>query len=145
MPRDATMTKETTYKSSKLKRVFGVFIVILPLVTVTLSAYIYDGRSMQWWSWTLIGFGLIIGAINFHLSFIRPLIHKFRYTNMDDYRFVSGIPLFGTLIAVASAWACQGNPISIVIAFIILLVDTGGLPWFVISTWKDNSLWGNKI
>jgi len=27
------------------------------------------------------------------------------------------------------------------VALLVLTIDTGGLPWFLVSTWHDESLW----
>jgi len=82
--------------------------------------------------------------LNFHLSWIRPLLHKLIHGSMESYKFVSGLPLIPALMIVFSAihltpliWPC-------VVASILLLVDTGGPLWFLIATWKDDSFWNPR-
>jgi hypothetical protein len=60
---------------------------------------------------------------------------------MEGLRFISGIPVLGTLFVFASLLAGYGDRRAAAIGAIALALDLGGLPWFVIATWRDRSLW----
>ncbi len=72
------------------------------------------------------------GALNFHLSFVRPFFRQ---------RHVSGVPLLGTLLVAAGGLLGFGSPWCACMGLLALLTDTGGWPWFVLSTWNDECLW----
>ncbi len=90
--------------------------------------------------------GFMIGAatfaiLNFHLSFIRPRLYFFRHGSMDGYRFVSGLPIVGTVLAILGAFFGFGAIGSAIIGIVAFALDTGGAGWFVIATWRDHSFW----
>jgi hypothetical protein len=60
---------------------------------------------------------------------------------MEGYRFVSGIPAVGTLLLLIPGIVGFGATGTVVLLLAILLVDTGGLHWFVFMTWRDRGLW----
>jgi hypothetical protein len=77
-----------------------------------------------------LGFGCAVCALNFYLSFVR-------YANFyiagptSEYRFVSGIPLTGSLVALA-CFVCFRLPHwAWLIGIICALADTGGIHWFL--------------
>jgi len=74
--------------------------------------------------------GMLICALNIFLSFVRPL--WFRLANRNSkYGRVSGVPLVGSLMTVASL-AFLRFPGWVFIAGILLAVaDTGGIHWFI--------------
>jgi hypothetical protein len=84
---------------------------------------------------------LIFAIFNAYLYRVRPWLYHFRRGSMDGYRFVSGLPLFGTVFVVVAGLKGFGDPRAAVIGLIALTVDTAGLPWFLMMTWGDTSLW----
>ncbi len=82
----------------------------------------------------LILLGALIAALNFYLSFPRYLVHHIFHKG-QPYKFVSGIPLIGSLLLwvgvllflLGGAWKYAA------LAFIISLFDTGGIHWFFIT------------
>jgi hypothetical protein len=60
---------------------------------------------------------------------------------MEGYQFVSGAPLVGTLFVVAAGLLGFGNLPTAVVGLLALVLDTGGLPWFLAMTWHDRSFW----
>jgi hypothetical protein len=76
----------------------------------------------------LFGLGAILSLLNFYLSFVRPIVH--RLLRRGPYHFVSGIPLFGSLLLlVAYLVIPHGSPFRAAALFLALL-DTGGIHWF---------------
>ena len=85
--------------------------------------------------------GLLLGLLNSYLTFIRPWRHHRRHGSMDGYRHVSGFPLVGTLMVTwAGAWGFGELPTAVV-GLAASVLDTGGLPWFLVMTWRDRSMW----
>jgi len=82
-----------------------------------------------------------VPLINFHLAFIRPWLHIRRHGSMEGLRNVSGIPLIGTLLVVLGGISGFGDWRAATIGLIALAIDTGGLPWFLIAAWRDQSFW----
>ena len=90
--------------------------------------------------WALVPAAFIAG-LNFHLSFIRPLIYRLRHGSMEDYRHVSGFPMIGTLLVLIGGIVGFGALSSALFGLAAMLVDTGGSLWFLIATWHDRSFW----
>ena len=78
----------------------------------------------------LLVLGASIALLNFYLSFLRPL--RFR-RRPDEYRHVSGIPLFGSLMCVAAYFLLPGGSPLRAAAIVAALVDTGGIHWLPIA------------
>ena len=134
-----------TYRTSYFRRGVGGFIGLLPIFIVGAS-FLADGFGIFFLSSVILGvLALLMACHNFWLSFIHPTIWQLRRRKPEDYPNTSGVPLLGTLLCLASAILGFGYTLPTVMALAVLLLDTGGLPWFVICTWKDRSLWDKEI
>lgn len=84
--------------------------------------------------WAITIAGGCICLLNFYLSILRYPLHRARGRSQDSYRWVSGVPLLGSL-ALVIGWAFwtrhQGSRSLDVAAWSIALLDTGGIHWFV--------------
>jgi hypothetical protein len=87
-------------------------------------------HAMSILAYVLFGLGAFVSILNFHLSFVRPAIHRFE--GRGEYRFVSGFPLVGSLMLVGSFFLFAADHILRPVALIIALFDTGGIHWFCI-------------
>ncbi len=85
--------------------------------------------------------GLLVGLCNVYLSIGRPWLYRRRRGSMEGYRHVSGIPLVGSLLVVAAGVVGFGLGVTAVIGLLALALDPGGLPWFLVATWRDESFW----
>jgi len=129
-----------------LRRAFGAAICLsVPLLFLASLISGLRNATGGWFvgAWPLIWSGLV-GALNFHLSFVRGWLHKRRHGSMDGYRFVSGFPLVGYLGLVVALYLGWGAPGTAMIGLAICFLDTGGLVWFLLATWRDSSLWGSR-
>lgn len=84
---------------------------------------------------------LLLALLNFYLSFIRPWVLLRRHGSLDGIPHVSGFPILGTLLVFlggAYGFAALGTSL---LGIVALVLDTGGLPWFLVATWRDSSLW----
>jgi hypothetical protein len=82
---------------------------------------------------TIIAFiGLAIVIINMYLSFIRFSLHKALKKN-EKYRWVSGIPIIGSLLlwCAAVALLLQNKTGAALILIGFSLLDTCGIFWFI--------------
>ena len=128
--------------TSKIRRVIGVSICLSPVVLLGASIAASFGANRAPFSAVAIAvMALAIGALNFYLSFIRiRWIHR-RRGSLDGVASVSGFPMVGTLLALASGVLGFGSIGTAGIALIAVMIDTGGAPWFLVATWRDKSLW----
>ncbi len=78
-------------------------------------------------AYCLFAVGAFVSILNFHLSFIRPLICRLR---RQQYRFVSGFPLVGSLLLIVSFFCFPRDHSVRWATLIIALFDTGGIHWF---------------
>ncbi len=110
---------------------------------MVLLCSLVDRRLAPKLGYSLFVLGGLGSIINFYLSFLRYPIHRLRHGKDAKYQWVSGMPLFdallvlGLLLLPKNLWLCG-------LAFLLLCVNTGGILWFVIFTWKDDSLWNPK-
>lgn len=128
-----------------LRRIIGIIIGAIPFVIVLLCT-LYKvrgaGNSIAL-GYSLFALGGIVGIINFYLHVLRYPIHCFRHGKDAKYQWVSGIPLLG----ISSVIGLTLLPWSVwlsIFAFLFLCMDVGGIQWFVVFTWKDDSLWNPK-
>jgi hypothetical protein len=85
--------------------------------------------------------GLLFASCNLYLAMIRPVLYVWRHGSTEGLRHVSGIPVLGTLLVVTggSIGFCDWRAAAVGLAGVVF--DVGGLPWFLVATWRDSSLW----
>lgn len=86
----------------------------------------------------------MIGVLNFYLSIVRPWLYQVRQGSMEGYRFVSVFPLFGTLFVIWAGVIGFGELPTVIVGLVTSALDMGGLPWFLVCTWHDRSMWDAK-
>ena len=72
--------------------------------------------KMKWIAAVLLALGGLMCGLNFYLSFLRYPIHRLAGGTKDNYKWVSGAPVFGSVFVALS--------------LVVILIDTGGLHWF---------------
>jgi hypothetical protein len=94
-------------------------------------------------SWIAFGVGGFLCAANFYLSFVRYPLHRLRGGSHESYRWVSGIPLFGSLFVALSLFQLCATPLLLPAGVALILADTGGIHWFIGTmiyySWHDNT------
>ena len=125
------------------RRAFGIVLGFSPLVLLITSLVdgIINGKQPNFVDVGFMVAASVIVAVNLYTSLLGPYLFRLRHGSMENYRFVSGIPMIGTLLIVLSAVIGFGVIGSALIGIILFTVDSGGSGWFVIATWKDKSLW----
>lgn len=86
---------------------------------------------------------VLIGCLNLYLAYLRPWRYRRQRGSLEGYRYVSGLPLVGTLFQVAGCLIAFGSPTVGFIGGLAGLLDVGGVPWIPVLTWQDRSLWGD--
>jgi hypothetical protein len=94
---------------------------------------------LPWLGYLVFGLGALVCITNFYLSFLRHPIFVLRRSR-DEYRHISGFPIVGMLVLFGLALTPPSPALSLA-TLLLLLVDTGNIPWFIASMWRDNSFW----
>ena len=76
---------------------------------------------------------MLLGGVNFYLSWIRFPLHIWRQGTREGYRFVSGIPGLGSIGSTLGAVVAWGDWRAAVLALVAVVIDTGGFSWFLIA------------
>lgn len=74
--------------------------------------------------------GAFVCCLNFYLSFLRYPLCRLRG---QEYKWVSGVPVFGSLLLVIALAMVHDSPVFFWIGTSIALLDTGGLHWFAVA------------
>jgi hypothetical protein len=131
-------------KKNWRRRLFGLLLALAPMVALLVSIRAGLSESVENGARSGVVFMLLAAAVavfNFWLSFVRPIVYRWRHGGMTGFKFVSGVPGIGTVLVAIAIPLSFGFVWIGILGLAVLLVDTGGLPWFVWSTWRDESLW----
>lgn len=123
-----------------IRRALGTLFCLSPVLLLIVSGLFVDRVHSPGAFWLLIPAGLV-ALLNCYLSFARPMIFRWRHESMDDYRHVSGIPAVGSVLVLAGGIVGFGALSAVALGFAATLIDTGGFPWLLVATWRDQSLW----
>jgi hypothetical protein len=85
----------------------------------------------------LLALGTLITSVNCYLSFLRYPVHLLRGGTQENYRWVSGLPVFGSLLLWISVPFLSALPGLMCFALLFSLLDTVGLHWFVVAVLMD--------
>lgn len=78
-------------------------------------------------AYVMFTLGAFVCCLNFYLTFLRyPFCRLLR----REYKWVSGIPLFGSLLLVIAVAMLHDKPLFFWSGLTIALLDTAGLHWF---------------
>lgn len=84
-------------------------------------------------SYVILAVGILATCLNIYLSFFRYAIYKLKGGDKENYKWVSGVPLIGSLFI----WICtpllMPYPILLWSALTLTIFDTGGIHWFIVS------------
>ena len=124
------------------RRSIGLVICVSPVILLLASITFGLMRPRSPTSglgWTFAA--LMFGLLNFYLSFVRPAVFRWRYGSLEQYRFVSGFPMVGTILVLVGGLLGFGSVVTASVGLVAMSLDTGSSIWFVLATWKDSSFW----
>ena len=78
-------------------------------------------------AYALFTVGTFVCFLNVYLSFLRYLLCRLIGR---EYKHVSGVPLFGSLLLVIAVTMLHERSLFFWSGIVIALLDTGGLHWF---------------
>lgn len=131
-----------SHKINALRRGVGIVICFAPIILLIGSlAHSEAGESTEFLGLCLAVAALALGSLNAYLSFVRPFLYSRRQGSMEAYRHVSGLPVIGTVFVVVAGVAGFGQLPTTIVGLAAVIIDPGGLPWFLVSTWRDEALW----
>jgi hypothetical protein len=88
----------------------------------------------------VFGLGAVVCLVNFYLSWLRYPLHRARGASRETYRWVSGVPLVGSALVIATwaLWLRHDHSLLLDVAsWVLALVDTGGIHWFLLVMASD--------
>lgn len=85
---------------------------------------------MMYILYILLVIGCFISLLNFYLSFVRYLIFRWRGGSANDYHWISGYPLVGSILVVLSLLLMPASFWLLWFGIVCAVLDTGGLHWF---------------
>lgn len=129
-------------RSNYARRAVGIAACFAPVVLLLASLAV----GLEWPRWSGLGIGLVaagllVAGLNLYLSVGRPALYAWRHGSTRGMRHVSGLPALGTFLVVAGGVVGFADWRSAAAGLVALALDTGGLPWFLLATWADRSLW----
>ncbi|HVK17561.1 MAG TPA: hypothetical protein VM533_11490 [Fimbriiglobus sp.] len=78
--------------------------------------------------------GGLVAVLNFYLSFLREPLCRLR---SRPYRFVSGLPLIGSILLVPFAAFHYDSPLLLGLSVLFLCLDTGGVVWLAVVVVRE--------
>ncbi|MDR0226337.1 MAG: hypothetical protein LBI66_07945 [Burkholderiaceae bacterium] len=125
------------------RRSLGLLLGLLPLwlALVSLAQALNDPQDEALW---LACAALAVGVFNFSLAFLRPLWLS-TVRGLTKFSHASGAPGIGSLLVLLACGFGFGGLVTSVLALMAVLLDTGGTPWFLASTWRDSSFWDEDL
>ena len=128
-----------------LGKLIALFCIAFGILGIPLWSLQTDWRlafgPLPWLGYLLFGLGALVSVCNFYLSFLRYPLFILRRRSRDEYRHISGFPMAGMFVLFGLVLTPASPSFSLTTLF-LLLIDTGNIPWFVFSMWKDDSFWG---
>jgi hypothetical protein len=82
-------------------------------------------------AWPAFVLGGSLCVLNFYLSFVSYPVHRLRGRSKESYRWVSGIPLVGSILVVLSLLHLHSLTALFAIGVALIAIDTAGIHWFV--------------
>jgi hypothetical protein len=86
---------------------------------------------MAWVATVLLGLGGFLCCANFYLSLLRYPLYRLRGGKKEDYKWDSGIPLFGSLFVAISLLEFWSVKWILIPSIVLIVIDTAGLHWCI--------------
>jgi hypothetical protein len=137
------MVRSSPTSTNWKRRSVGIVVCLAPVLLLLASVNAaYDRNWREPFAFVALALGaLALASINFYLSFVRPSVASRRHGMQRNGQNISGVPVIGTLLVVLGGVLGFGAIGTTLIGLLAVALDTGGAPWFLLSTWRDSSLW----
>lgn len=89
--------------------------------------------------YVFLAVGAVISAFNVYTLNLRYLINKIIFKGKKEQKWVSGIPLIGTIFLIVSIMMLRHIPWVLFTAVGFIAVDAGGPLWYLIKIIKKES------
>lgn len=86
--------------------------------------------ALIWLAWAVFALGGGLCVMNFKL-FVDWLRYRLRKPPKEPYKHVSAIPILGSLLVALMLRTLGSNPTVMVIGVVLIVIDTGGIPWMI--------------
>ena len=103
-------------------------------LAIDVMAFANLDLSRHVFGWSFAAMALAVAGLNVYLSFIAPWLYKRETGSMQGYRNISGLPAIGGFFVLFAGALIPASPIVGASLLVVYVVDTGGLPWFFVST-----------
>ncbi|HXY35226.1 MAG TPA: hypothetical protein VEI07_13430 [Planctomycetaceae bacterium] len=136
------MSDERPAQRNWRRRVIGAVVCVSPIAIAVASIVfgIVRGTALTSYGLYVVLLAAVVGVFNFWLS-MRPLLYRLKHGSSEGYHHTSGIIIVATLAVVIGVLLSFGHIVTASLGLLVLLIDTGGLPWFLAVTWRDSRLW----
>ncbi len=101
---------------------------------IDVMAFANLGLSRHVFGWSFAVMAAAVAGLNIYLSLIAPWRYKRETGSTQGYRSMSGLPAIGGFFVLFAAALIPASPIVGASLLLIYIADTGGLPWFFVST-----------
>ena len=88
-------------------------------------------------AYILFCLGGLISVTNFYLSFLRYPLFRLMHGTKKEWKWVSNYPVFGSAFVALSLLVLHKATWALIVGGILILVDTGGIHWFVVCQLID--------
>jgi hypothetical protein len=83
--------------------------------------------------------------LNFYLSFVRYPVYRLAGGSRQEYKWVSGAPVLGSLFVGLSLISLYETNWMVISGVAFILMDTGGLHWFLATMFYYGVFWKKGI
>jgi len=102
--------------------------------SIDVMAFADLGLSRLVFGWSFAAMAVGVAGLNVYLSFIAPWLFKRDTGSMDGYAGMSGFPAIGGFFVLFAGALIPASPLLGAALLVVYFADTGGLPWFFVST-----------
>lgn len=92
--------------------------------------------------WIIGLLGAFICVLNFSLSARRYPIHNLLGDTRENYKYVSGFPVVGSIFVLALLVPLSNHPLAMLCVGVLALIDTGGIHWCLLALVRGMSKQG---
>jgi hypothetical protein len=125
------------------RRAIGVLVCFSPLILIIASVakVAMTGSQTRLLGLGILSLAMLIAAQNFYLCAIRHNLYEWKHGTLKGLKNISPVPGLGTILIVVGTIAGFGSSACAALGLVAFVLDMGGLPWFLIATWWDGSMW----